>query len=235
MVVMNANDNQLKSPAPFNGAITMEQDIFKICVDSLRTLTNEKYNIKLKAAHAHELVAAYLGYSSKNAMLADTKYPIRNLDQAEIIVSTPDDFIDQRRKNLQELSPDLPDSYTLGEEVYAPLFTDELWTSSYPPFRSFKTLAKTLVENNDAYQSVIKHYDGVPLHHIVDVNSSENDVILNVIHSYGDITGKSTRDGQTTITLPRVSGRIGFGKPKISVGTFSGGARRTLESLGVQS
>ena len=211
----------------------MKQEIFKLCADSLRSFTNDKYAIKLKAAHAHELVAAYFGYSSKNAMLADTKYPISNLDQAEMMVCIPDDFIDQRRKNLQELSPELPDSYTLGEEVYAPLFSGEWWTSSYPPFRSFKTLAKTLVENNDAYQSAIKHYDGVPLHHIVEVNSSENDVILNVIHSYGDITGESTRDGQTTIKLTRVAGRIGFGKPKISVGTFTGGARKTLESLGV--
>ena len=130
----------------------MQQTISKLCADSLRTFTKEKYDIKLKAAHAHELVAAYFGYSSKNAMLADTKYPISNLDQAEIIVMMPDDFIDQRRKNLQGLSPELPDSYTLGEAVYVSLFSDEWWASQYPPFRSFEKLAKYLVENNDAYK-----------------------------------------------------------------------------------
>ena len=213
----------------------MQREIFKQCADSLRTLSKEKYDIKLKAAHAHELVAAFFGYSSKNTMLADKKYPITNLDQAEIIVMTPDEFIDQRRKNLEGLSSELPDSYTLGEAVYVSLFTDEWWASPHPPFRSFDKLAKFLVESNDAFNSVFKHFRDVPLHHIVDIHSSENDVILKVIHSYGDITSESTRDGQTTIKLPRVAGRIGFGKPEVSVGTFTGGARRTLESLGVKS
>ena len=43
----------------------MQRDISKLCADSLRALANEKYGIKLKSAHAHELVAAYFGYRSK--------------------------------------------------------------------------------------------------------------------------------------------------------------------------
>ena len=80
--------------------VVVHKGISKICADSLRTFSNEKFDIKLKAAHAHELVAAFFGYSSKNALLADKKYPINNLDQAEIIVMIPDDFIDQRRRDL---------------------------------------------------------------------------------------------------------------------------------------
>ena len=45
----------------------MRRDIPKLCADSLRAFTKEKYGIKLKAAHAHEIVAAYLGYRSRNA------------------------------------------------------------------------------------------------------------------------------------------------------------------------
>ena len=152
----------------------MNKDISKNCADSLRTFTKEKYNIKLKAAHAHELVAAYFGYSSKNAMLADTKYPISNLGQAEIVVMMPDSFIDQRRNNLQDLSPELPDSYTLGEAIYTALFSDEWWKSQYPPFRSFEKLAKYLVENNDAYQSVFSLRRDIPAHHIVVVKDDED-------------------------------------------------------------
>ena len=129
----------------------MQPDISKICADSLRTFSNEKYDIKLKPAHAHELVAAFFGYPTKNSMLADTKYPITNLAQAEIIVMIPDDDIDQRRKNLQGLSSELPDSYTLGEAVYDSLFSVEWWASPYPPFRDYEKLAKFLIENNDAY------------------------------------------------------------------------------------
>ena len=212
----------------------MQHEIFKLCADSLRTFSKEKYDIKLKAAHAHELVAAFFGYSSKNTMLADTKYPISNLGQAEIIVMTPDDFIDQRRENLQGLSSELPDSYTLGEAVYASLFSDEWWASPYPPFKSFEKLAKHLVENNDAYKDAFKFYRDVPMHHIVNVETSENGVLLTVLHSHRTPTGEMLGVGKTAIKLRRVAGRIGYGKPQVSVEQWTGGARRTLESLGVQ-
>ena len=213
----------------------MQHDISKLSADSLRTFTNEKYNIKIKAAHAHELVAAYFGYSSKNAMLADIKYPIGNLDKSEIIVMKSDDFIDQRRKNLQGLSPELPDSYTLGEAVYASLFSDEWWASQYAPFRSFEKLAKFLVKNNDTYQNVFKFYRDVPMHHIVEVKDEEDGVTLTVLHSHRTSTGEMLGVGKTTIKLPRVAGRIGYGEPQVSVEQWTGGAQRTLESLGVQS
>ena len=213
----------------------MQHEIFKLCADSLRTFSKEKYDIKLKAAHAHELVAAFFGYKSKNAMLADIKYPIGNLDQAEIIVMKSDDFVGQRRKNLQGLSPELPDSYTLGEAVYASLFSDEWWASQYPPFRSFEKLAKIVVENNDAYQNVFKFYRDIPMHHIVEVKDEEDGVTLTVLHSHRTSTGEMLGVGKTTIKLPRVAGRIGYGKPQDSVEQWTGGAQRTLESLGVQS
>jgi len=213
----------------------MTQDISKISADSLRTFSNEKYDIKLKAAHAHELVATFFGYKSKNAMLADTKYPIGNLGQAEIIVMIPDDFIDQRRKNLRGLSSELPDNYTLGEAVYASLFSDEWWASEYPPFRSFEKLAKYLLENNDAYQSAIKLFGDVPIHHYVVVESEEDSVLVTVEHYHRTSSGKMLGDGKTTINLPRLAGRIGFGKPQVSVERWSAGARKTLEPLEVQS
>ena len=212
----------------------MQHKIFKLCADSLRTFSKEKYDIKLKSAHAHELVAAFFGYSSKNAMLADTKYPVSNMNQAEIIVMTPDDFIGQRRKKLQGLLSELPDNYTLGEAIYDPLFTDEWWASPYPPFRSFDKLGKYLVENNDAFQNVFKFYRDIPMHHIVDVKIAENGVILTVVHSHRTSTGEMLGVGQTTINLPRVAGHIGYGKPQVSVEQWSGGARRTLESLGAR-
>jgi hypothetical protein len=211
------------------------KDISKLCADSLRAFSKENYDIKLKPAHGHELVAAFFGYSSKNAMLADNKYPANNLAQAEIIVMIPDDFIDQRRKKLQGLSPELPDSYTIGEAVYGSLFSEEWWASSYPPFRSFAKLAKVLVEGDDTYQRVFKFYRDIPVHHIVDIKSSENHVFLSVKHSTRTSTGDLLGHGETTINLPRIAGRIGFSKPRISVGQWTGGARRKLGALGVQS
>lgn len=212
----------------------MKQDLSKICADSLRTFTNEKYDIKLKAAHAHELAAAYFGYSTKNAMLADTKYPFSNLDQADIVVMIPDEFIDQRRKSLLGLSSELPDSYAIGEAVYASLFSDEWWASPYPPFRSFEKLAKFLVENSDAYQNAFKLYRDEPIHHVVDVKITENDVSLTVFHAHQASTGEMLGAGQTTINLQRIAGHIGYGKPRVSVEKWTGGARRKLDFLGRQ-
>jgi hypothetical protein len=212
----------------------MQHEIFKLCADSLRTFSKEKYDSKLKAAHAHELVAAFVGYKSKNAMLADTKYPISNLGRAEIIVMTPDDFIDQRRKFLRGLSSELPDNYTLGEAVYASLFSDEWWASPYPPFKSFEKLAKLLIENNDAYHNVFMFYRDVPMHHVVEVMDEEDGVTLTVLHSHRTPTGEMLGVGKTTIKLQRVAGRVGYSKPQVSVEQWTGGAQRTLESLGVQ-
>lgn len=213
----------------------MRRDIPKICADSLRAFALENFGIKLKPSHAHELVAAYLGYRSKNALIADHKYPIGNLVEADLVVMVPDKDIDRRRQALDGLSTGLPDSYTLGEAVYGPLFSDEWWGSTYPPFRSFDKLAKVLVENNEAFKSTFRYRDQIPMHHYVYIQQEDDVVVLTVVHSYETTPSEMSRDGQTTITLPRIAGRIGFGSPKISVGQFTAGARSTLKSLGVQS
>ena len=212
--------------------VAMQLDLIKVCADSLRTLSTEVYNTKLKAAHAHELTAAFLGYKSKNAMLNDKEYPISNLDRSEVVVMIPDEFIDQRREKLDGLSLDLPDSNTLGEAIYTVFFSGKWWASSTPPFRSFDKLAKYLIERNDAYQSAFKFYRDVTMHHIVDVKNENNGVLLTVIHSHQSSSGELIGDGQTTIYLQRVAGHIGYGKPKISVEKWTSGARKILDSLG---
>lgn len=207
----------------------MQQDIPKMCADSLRAFTNEKLNIKLKASHAHELFSAYVGYPSKNAMLADAKCPISNLPQAKIVVMVPDAVIDRRRNDLEGLPSELPSSYELGEAVYAPLFSDELWSSQYPPFRSFEKAAIHLAERDNNFQEVFKHYRGIPLHHFVSVKYGPDGVALSVIHATRTSTGDMLGNGKTTIELHRVAGHIGYGEPHILVEQWTGGARRRLE------
>ena len=206
----------------------MQHQLVKQCADSISAFASENHDIKLKPTHAHELVAAFFGYPTKNSMSADDKYPITNLAQSEIIVMIPDDFIDERRKCLQDLSSELPDSYTLGEAVYECLFSEEFWTSPYPPFRSFEKLARFLNENNEAYQEVFKFYRDVPVDHFLDVSFEENEVTLSVVHATRTASGEMLGHGETTIGLPRVAGRIGFGKPRIHVGRWSGAARKVV-------
>lgn len=67
----------------------MKLDITKACADSLRAFTQNNYGIQLKSSHAHELVAAYFGYSSRAALLAEKQCPIVNLTDADIIILNP--------------------------------------------------------------------------------------------------------------------------------------------------
>lgn len=102
----------------------MQLDISKRCADSLRAFSLEKFGVQIKSSHAHELVAAYMGYGSRAAMLADTEHPITNLKQADILVLTPTAPIKERRTQLDGLPTDLPDD--IAEGVYLPLY-DEKW------------------------------------------------------------------------------------------------------------
>lgn len=210
------------------------QYITKLCSDHLRFIA-ENHGVKLKASHAHELVAAFFGYKSRAAMLADKQYPISKLTQAEIIVKPSDDFIDQRRTKLQGLSPELPDSYTLGEANYQHLSTGEWWTSLYPLFRSFEELASYLVDNNEAYKDAFKFFHDVPVHHIVEIKDGKNVVTLTVVHCHRTSNEEIVSVGQTTINLQRVVAYIGYGKPQISIELWTGGARKTIDHSRVRS
>lgn len=227
MVVMNAHDDRYKPSSLMEVAI-MQQDIPKVCVDSLRAFTNEKLNIKLKATHAHELFSAYVGYQSKNAMLADTKYPIANFPQAKIVVMVPDTDVDRRRADLEELSPNLPSSYELGEPIYTALFSDKFWKSKYPPFRSFEKAAIYLAENDCNFKQVFKFYNGIPLHHFVSITREQDKVTLSVIHATKTSDGEMLGNGKSIINLFRVAGHIGYGEPQILIEQWTGGARRKL-------
>jgi hypothetical protein len=210
----------------------LQQEISKRCADSLRTLTKEQFGIKLKAAHAHELVAAYFGYNSKNAMLADEKYPISNLEKAKVIVMISDSDIDRRRMNLQDLSEELPDSYTLGEAFYTPLFSDpSLYTSELPPFRSLQKAAEYLIQNDSRFKSLYKSLIDIPMEHIVSIEEIEDKVVLTVIHGYRASDEEISGAGETILTLPRIAGKIGFGSPEFKFTTWSGAARKTIKLM----
>jgi hypothetical protein len=162
-------------------------------------------------------------------MLADTKYPISNLHQAKIVVMAPDEFIDQRRTDLEGLSPELPDSYALGEGVYAALFANVQWASAFPPFRSFLSLVKFMAEDRGLIES--GNLYNIPRHHILDVKNLEDSVLLTIKHAYKADDGNMHVDKITTVELPRVAGRIGFGLARISEERRTGGAREVLVPL----
>ena len=100
----------------------MQLEITKKCADSLRSFAQNNYGIQIKSSHAHELVAAYFGYSSRAALLADTKSPITNLIKSEFVVLTPTAAFKERCKELKGLPENLP--HELVEGVYSPLYDE---------------------------------------------------------------------------------------------------------------
>jgi len=126
------------------------QQITKLCADSLRAFTQDNFGIVLKSSHAHELVAAYFGYSSRAALLADTRCPITDLEKAEFIVLTPTAKIKERRSHLKGMPLDLPEN--LAEGVYLPLYHNNL--ISQPILPTFEELGKALADKHWASKPV---------------------------------------------------------------------------------
>lgn len=198
--------------------IAMKQhDITKICADSLRAFTNDNYGIKLKPAHAHELVAAYLGYKSRAALLSDTSAPISNLRQAQYVVLAPTAPINQRRNELQELSSELPDTYILSEGVYSSLISEK-WLLK-KPWPTYDMLAAALTDEYMRQQGMkYIHYKLVG--EGVKKTDSYDGVVLTVSRFYQipEFDEPLTHNVYITavIKLHRVAAHIGYGITDIS-------------------
>ncbi|QKJ32219.1 hypothetical protein HQ865_21460 [Mucilaginibacter mali] len=189
------------------------EHITKLCADSLRAFCLNKFGIQLKSSHAHELVAAYFGYSSRAALLADTKCSIGNLRHAEFIVLTPTAPIRERRSKLNGLPQDLPED--LAEGVYLPLYDEKLILHTiWPTLEELgKALADQHLKSKPAYfsdQKIQKH--GVKL-------EFENDLVAIVVfREYVSpyltlASGKNVLRGVVDVyNIKRIAGYIGYVK-----------------------
>lgn len=202
-------------------------NIQKICADSLRTYTQTNYKVKLKASHAHELVAAYFGYNSKNALLADERYSVNRVSDATIFIMVPVESINKRISSFNDFALESPDIYSLGDAVYAPLLANNsLYRSEYPPFRSFNLFAKNHIENSQRWNDHFKKIVQVKLDHIVEVKHFIESVEIVIVHTSKISDVEYIAIGKTTLVLPRVVGGIGFLNPEVKIESWSGQARK---------
>lgn len=214
----------------------LHHEVTKILADSLRTYVKENHQVKLKAAHAHELVAAYFGYNSKNAMLADDEYDPEKVNLAKIIIFTSDEFIDKRRRQLTDFPNDIYSSYELGEALLTPLFKDqEFYTSDYPPFKGFQEFAQFFVENYEPYKKAIKLFNKLPTEHLIDVISENSFVEINVTHCYRNKEAELMGFGETYIRLPRIAAKIGFDYPEAHFESWTGKFRKRFFQKGARN
>ncbi|NVM64175.1 hypothetical protein FHW88_002503 [Mucilaginibacter sp. SG538B] len=194
----------------------MKLEITKLCADSLRAFTQNNYGIQLKSSHAHELVAAYFGYSSRASLLADKDCSMINLNEAEIIILNPPTlFVDERRKTLENLPPELPASNVLAQGVYAPIVAGKEFDGKIWP--GFHEVALAFAENR-AYENIrMMGMDPKELTWVIDVDikTTELEVLMTVIFDYPAGAKKPVRHSKVQIRLPRVAGDIGYSEPEV--------------------
>ncbi|WP_408072882.1 hypothetical protein ACJEHO_08780 [Legionella pneumophila] len=203
--------------------------IAKLCAVQLRAISNN-YGVKLKSSHAHELVAAFFGYKSKAALLSDTLASIENIAQAQTFVLVPTAFIEERRKCLVDLPSDLPDTYILGEEMFAFLAAQKmLVANSFPSWLHLSdALTKEYLQKHGhlilprnfgpfekAHNIFNKPLDDFNL----DIVTTNNDVKINVSNRYygSNHVNFQSIDVVLTIKLQRIAGHFGYAKPEISL------------------
>ncbi|HFP2178881.1 TPA: hypothetical protein ACHGSU_004789 [Escherichia coli] len=91
----------------------MSTDLSKLCADFLRQNHVSQSTEKLKSSHARELVAAFFGYKSHAALMAEKTYPLVQLEEAYIFI--PDiPLMNDRRSKLNGLPNDLTQSIDLA-------------------------------------------------------------------------------------------------------------------------
>lgn len=203
--------------------------VTKLCADHLRAIATN-HGVKLKSGHAHELAVSFFGYNSKAAMLADTLSPESNFSQVHTLVLMPSTFIAERQKCLDGLSTDLPDIYTLGEEIFVKLISEGNF--SFRAFASWTHLAEVLTteylqEHGDILLSLnfgpyekARRIFSKPLYEFRPKIDATNEgiklTVTNLYYGSLDVHFQAV-DVTLSIKLQRVAGHVGFSKPDISI------------------
>lgn len=204
--------------------------IAKFCANHLRVLSSN-YGVKLKSAHAHELVAAFFGYKSKAAMQADIFCSIEKIADVQIFVLIPSLFVDERRKCLEDLPPDLPNTYMLGESMLVQLALEKNLLVD-KSFASWSHLAEVLTGEylqkygdsllplNFGIYERARNIFNKPLYKfnpkIETIDNQIKLIISNKYHGSCDVQFQPINI-KIAIELQRIAGHVGYANPKISV------------------
>lgn len=188
------------------------KELIKLCAASLRFFLKKDYHIELKSSYAHEVVAAYFGYKSKAALLADKAAPFSNLREAEHVILVSSFFLEERLKNLENLPTGLPDLYEIGVLVYSPLIDKKILLKT--PWPTYEHLARFLVDTH-----LYKKPESFRYYNPIKIEKKDSYLKLTVRRFYQipKMFGVQRPETTYSITLQRVAGHIGYGKPKISL------------------
>ena len=197
----------------------------KLCADFLRSHVKSKYSQKLKASHAHELVAAFFGYKSNASLLADEEFPLTALSSANVLVPNIE-LMELRVKDLkgfpsircsEEMLAEAVSEFLIGDAHYA----GEVWLCSSlqdyvtdvllfeKDWRIMDLLSGVMAETNAEFSS-FPQYEGA----VVEEDDDVVQVTVQGIYDGEQLDDKpysgDTISFEVTVTLSRVAGRCGF-------------------------
>jgi hypothetical protein len=210
----------------------MQIDISKTCSDFLRSDFATQTGDKLKASHSRELVAAFFGYKSHAALLAEKTYPLDSLGDAAVLVPNIP-LMDVRRNNLDGLPSTLDPSRVLATKLSEFLkqqghFSGEAWV--YESLSAYVTevlliekdglmldlLSGVMAETNAYFDSEFGHYESA------EVDEQDDRVVVEVEGQYCGTSDTErpfcgdTIDVKAKVELYRVAGRAAFSEPDVS-------------------
>lgn len=210
----------------------MSTHLSKSCSDFLRKSYGVSGNGKLKATHARELVAAFFGYKSHAALIADQVCPVDKLEEARILV--PDiPLLDQRRVRLKDLPSELLSSRELAQALCSFLqeegyFGGDVWL--YESLENY-VIEVLLIENDvlimDKLSGVMAETNACFDEACYETVSSSDEGLELVVSVEGTYGGSNHDDKpfcgdridmQVTVTFHLVAGRRGFLDYGISAG-----------------
>lgn len=205
----------------------------KRLADSLRRVCEDR-GIRLKASHAHELVAAFFGYRSKAALDADTAFPAA-LEEAWICLSNIN-LMNERRKSLQDLPSGLLDSEALAHKIGECLDEDEDFHARIYDKDNLKELEEFILEEylpshtsqlHDELSGIMAEtnacFDEPDAYHSIKITSQEELVFLVDV----TINGSPIEDrpfcgdqieAQISLTSPLLAGHCLYGEPEFEAG-----------------
>lgn len=211
----------------------MSTDLSKLCADFLRQNHAFLSTEKLKASHARELVAAYFGYNSHAALMAEKTYPLAQLKEAFIFI--PDiPLMNERRLKLKNLPKDLAQSIDIAKLlskmlVDGGLCSGDVWL--YETLENYITevllpdcqlfiddeLSGVMAETNSGFFDM-PYYDNVEIE-----DSGDKLVAIAKTQYIGESLEDKPFCGDTIdmviqVKFPRIAGKRGFYDFELEVG-----------------
>ena len=211
----------------------MNINLSKLCADFLRQNYAFQSTENLKASHARELVAAFFGYKSHAALIAEKTYPLIQLEEVPIFI--PDiPLINDRHSKLTGLPNDLTMSEDLAKLLLDMLVDKGLYSGKVclnasletfveevilPENQSFidDELSPMMAETNAIFYDAPDYYD-------VKIED-RGDILLAI--AKGKYKGKQlddkpfcgdTLDISVHVTFRRMAGKRGFDDSEVEVG-----------------